>query len=132
MKKASLLVLGIALLLAAAPAGAQYVGTMAIGSYADHNVEATLRVSGQQATLTLHRVKFARMMPVRVDMQLSGLRVQGDSVLAARVVPMSKGKPYEKYLVTVLRGRCSAGHLTLRATMGGKPWSYDGRAGRSQ
>ena len=110
MKKASLLALGIALLLAAAPVSAQYVGKMSLGSYADRNVEATLRVSGQQATLTLHRVKFARMMPVRIDMQLQGLQVQGDSVMAARVVPSAKGKPYEKYLVEGLRGRFAAGY----------------------
>lgn len=113
-------------------AAQEYVGTMTYGDYRLENVRATLDVRDGQATLTLYRIKFSRMMPVRVDATLAGISVVGDSLTARRIVPTADGKPYPKYAVTGLRGSYTPQRASGSATMNGRPFSYSGRRVREK
>ena len=76
-------------------------------------------------------VKFAALMPVTIDMVISGvgytknanvIRFYGDSI-----VPTAGNKPYDKYIVTDLEGYISADSLCLSNNYGDTPSVYAGK-----
>lgn len=84
------------------------------------------------ATLDLYMydVKFATMMPVTIDMLISGvsyskqgqtIRFYGDSI-----VPTAGNKPYEKYIITDLEGYVTADSICLSNNYGETPSIYQG------
>lgn len=75
-------------------------------------------------------VKFATLMPVTIDMVISGvaytrttdgIRFSGDGI-----VPTAGNKPYDKYIVTDLVGRITADSLCLSNNYGDTPSIYAG------
>ena len=120
----------IASLLICLSAGAmEYVGTMRLsGGYTLDNVRVTLDEKGN---LTLYRVKFARMMPVRVDVLIPSVErkqennritISGDSI-----VPMVHNKPHQNRLITDLQGCSTQQSLVFRCMVGSKLLEYEGR-----
>ena len=84
------------------------------------------------ATLDLYMydVKFATLMPVTIDMLISGvsytkqgqtIRFYGDSI-----VPTAGNKPYEKYIITDLEGYVTADSICLSNNYGETPSTYQG------
>ncbi len=126
MKRAALLIL--MLFAGALMAQSRYVGTMTYGSYTLDKIEATMTVRDGKASISLYRVKFARMMPVRIDMDLKGVPAHSGTLGAKRVVPTSKGKPKEDYDIRDLSGTYSQGTLRISGTMNGKRFTYSGKA----
>ena len=58
-------------------AGAQtFVGTMNVDGYKREEVKVTLRKTDSgDYTLTMYRVKFARLMPVRIDFYIPQMKL---------------------------------------------------------
>ena len=78
----------------------------------------------------MYDVKFATMMPVTIDMLISGvsyikqgqtIRFYGDSI-----VPTAGNKPYEKYIITDLEGYVTADSICLSNNYGETPSIYRG------
>lgn len=78
----------------------------------------------------MFEVKFATLMPVTIDMVISGvpyvqngkqIRFYGDSI-----VPYAGNKPYEKYVVTDLVGSITADSLFISNNYGTTPSVYKG------
>ncbi len=100
------IILTLALLFLTLAATAQsYVGTMEIDGYTRNNVDIRLART-QQGTIVLYmyNVKFARLMPVKVDMEIPGLTLADGRLQGNGIVPTTKGKPYEKYRITRFNG----------------------------
>ena len=100
------IILTLALLFLTLAATAQsYVGTMEIDGYTRNNVDIRLART-QQGTIVLYmyNVKFARLMPVKVDMETPGLTLADGRLQGNGIVPTTKGKPYEKYRITRFNG----------------------------
>ena len=116
-------------LAAALAAGAQtYVGTMTIGDYTQRGVEVTLtQKQGGSASALMHRVKFARMMPVRLDVELKPLRLADGRLAADSLVPTAGNKSYEKFTVRRLAGTSDASALRFKCRMGKKELAFDGK-----
>ncbi len=126
----------------------RYVGTMTIGNYERSNVEAVVKTNGTVADVLLYDVKFARMMPVRIDVVIPMLamlkpqRPDGNAepqdaairrtyhihaiITGDNITPLSKDKPYPKYQIRQFHGRQDAGRFAFTATIGSKPVSYKG------
>ena len=88
-------------------------------------------VNDDALDIYMYEVKFAAMMPVTIDMVISGvgytktageIRFYGDSI-----VPTAGDKPYEKYIVTDLKGYISADSLCLSNKYGDTPCVYAGK-----
>ena len=116
-------------MLTASLASAQrYIGTLDIDGYTRKHVEVKLEKGTRgTATLSMRNVKFARMMPVKVDVDVPGValadgRLQGDGI-----VPTSKGKPYERHKVTRLVGKADGQQLDFRCRMGNKSVTFSGK-----
>lgn len=104
-----------------------YVGTMTTGSYTQKAVEVKLTRTPQgETTMDIRHVKFARMMPVHVDVNIPSLRHEGRSLKGDDIVPTTKGKRQEKRRVRQLDGTADADRLAFSCTMGGKPVSFKG------
>jgi len=80
--------------------------------------------------LYMYDVKFATMMPVTIDMLISGvtytkigseIHFYGDSI-----VPTAGNKPYEKYIITELEGYVTNDSLCLSNNYGDTPATYEG------
>lgn len=100
------IILTLTLLFLTLAATAQsYVGTMEIDGYTRNNVDIRLART-QQGTIVLYmyNVKFARLMPVKVDMETPGLTLANGRLQGNGIVPTTKGKPYEKYRITRFNG----------------------------
>jgi hypothetical protein len=100
------IILTLTLLFLTLAATAQsYVGTMEIDGYTRNNVDIRLART-QQGTIVLYmyNVKFARLMPVKVDMETPGLTLADGRLQGNGIVPTTKGKPYEKYRITRFNG----------------------------
>jgi hypothetical protein len=100
------IILTLTLLFLTLAATAQsYVGTMEINGYTRNNVDIRLART-QQGTIVLYmyNVKFARLMPVKVDMETPGLTLADGRLQGNGIVPTTKGKPYEKYRITRFNG----------------------------
>ena len=87
-------------------------------------------VSDNLLDIYMFDVKFATLMPVTIDMVISGvaytrtadgIRFSGDGI-----VPTAGNKPYDKYIVTDLVGRITADSLCLSNNYGDTPAIYSG------
>ena len=118
------LLLSLALLLSMAAGATRYKGTLRMASgFTLTDVTVSLDANGD---LTLYRVKFARMMPVRVDVLIPQVTLRGDSLYADGIVPTMKGKPKQDKIVTQLTGTADARTITFRCFLGGKEMFYSG------
>lgn len=88
-------------------------------------------VDDELLDIYMFEVKFATMMPVTIDMVISNvsytktgsmIEFHGDSI-----VPTAGDKPYEKYIVTDLKGYISADSLCLTNNYGETPSVYAGK-----
>ena len=104
-----------------------YVGTMTTGSYTQKNVEVRLAQSPLgEVAMDIKHVKFARLMPVHVDVNIPSLKLEGKSLKGNNIVPTTKGKRQEKRRVKQLSGTADAERLAFTCTMGDKPVSFKG------
>lgn len=110
-------------------AGAQtYVGTMTVDGYRRENVRVTLKKTEKEGiVLTMYRVKFARLMPVKIDFDIPRMKLEGGRLTADGVVPVSDGKRYEKYTIRNLDGTADSKQLSFTGKMGDKPFSFTGK-----
>lgn len=115
----------------AAPAQT-YVGSMTTDSYTRRDVTARLQRQGDRATILIFNTKFARMMPVKVDVEIPEVVVDSTALRCRQVVPTSNGKPYPKYTVRNLRGTADGRSLRFSCTMGGKQVTYSGTLDRKK
>lgn len=88
-------------------------------------------VDEEQLDIYMFDVKFSSMMPVTIDMVISGvgylktadeIQFYGDSI-----IPTAGNKPYEKYIVTNLQGFISSDSLCLSNNYGDTPSAYAGK-----
>ena len=112
-------------------AGAQtYIGTMTVDGYTRENVKVTLKKTEKEGlVLTMYKVKFARMMPVKIDFDIPQLKLEGSRLTADGVVPVSKGKRYERYTIHRLSGTVDSKEISFNCLMGDKPFSFKGKRG---
>ncbi len=110
-------------------AGAQtYVGTMTVDGYTREDVKVTLKKTEKEGiVLTMYRVKFARLMPVKIDFDIPQIKLEGDHLTADGVAPISKGKRYEKYTIHRLDGKADRKEIGFTCLMGDKPFSFKGK-----
>lgn len=115
------------LLLGLAAAAQSYIGTMEIDGYTRKNVDVRLART-QQGTIVLYmyNVKFARLMPVKVDMEIPGLTLDDGRLQGNGIVPTSKGKPYEKYRITRFNGTADTEKITFSCFLGDKQMKFSG------
>ncbi len=110
-----------------------FVGNMSIASFGQKNIQCTLTLDGQgRATLVMQRVKFAKMMPVRVDMVVSGLSASRDAagnlvLSGTNIIPTAGNKSYPKKIITNFRGTLRGGNLNTTFTMSQKKVTYAGK-----
>ena len=109
---------------------AEYVGTMRLASgYTLDNVRATIDNYGN---LTLYQVKFARLMPVRIDVVFPKVKLHAESnqvVLSGdSIVPKVNDKPHPDRLVTEMQGRTTPHYLFFKCMMGTKQMQYEGKS----
>lgn len=126
MKKTLLLLLLLSFGLVVA--AQTYVGTMNVDGYKREEVKVTLRkTDAGDYVLTMYRVKFARLMPVKIDFDIPQMKLDNGRLTADDVVPVSKGKRYEKYTIHNLTGAASSNALVFTCKMGDKPFSFTGK-----
>ena len=110
-----------------------FVGNMSIATFQQKNITCTLKVDAQgRGTLVMQRVKFAKMMPVRVDMSIAGLTVKKDrdgnlTLTGTDIVPTAGEKSYPKKTVTNFHGTLRGGTLTANFTMSEKKVTFTGK-----
>lgn len=122
------IILTLTLLFLTLAATAQsYIGTMEIDGYTRKNVDIRLART-QQGTIVLYmyNVKFARLMPVKVDMEIPGLTLADGRLQGNGIVPTSKGKPYDKYRVTRFNGTADTEKITFSCFLGDKQMKFSG------
>lgn len=110
-------------------AGAQtYFGTMEVDGYTRKDVKVILKKTEKEGiVLTMYRVKFAWMMPVKIDFDIPQMKLENGHLSADNVVPVSKGKRYEKYTVRNLNGTADSKQISFTCRMGDKPFSFKGK-----
>lgn len=88
-------------------------------------------VNDEQMDIYMFDVKFATLMPVTIDMLISGvgytrtaneIHFYGDNI-----IPTAGNKPYEKYIVTNLQGYISSDSICLSNNYGDTPSVYAGK-----
>lgn len=117
------------LLLLGLCAGAQtYVGTMTVGGYTRKEVKVTLEKTEKEGiVLTMYDVKFARLMPVKIDFSIPHMSLKNGRLTANGVVPVSGGKHYVKHTIHNLEGSADSQQLSFTCRMGDKPFSFKGQ-----
>ena len=109
---------------------ADYIGTMRMESgFELRNVRVELDPSGR---LTLFDVKFARLMPVRVDVVIPHVqqRKQGAQTLLSGdgIVPMVNRKSHPDRIVKKLHGHADKQSLSFSCLLGGKALRFEGKS----
>lgn len=86
--------------------------------------------SGNTAIVTLQRVKFSRMMPVRLTIQVPHVKVSpnagGWQLSGSDIIPFKGGSPYPQRMVKRLQGTIKGNKLNLQLTIGTAPIHYEG------
>lgn len=109
-----------------------FVGSMTIASFGQKNVKCTLTVDSHgHATLVMQRVKFAKLMPVRVDMAVSGLTAKQDAdgnlrLTGTGIIPTAGGRTYPKKTITDFHGTVRGSTLSASFSMSQKTVTYTG------
>ena len=122
-----------ALMLGMAMQAQTFVGNMSIATFQQKNITCTLKVDAQgRGTLVIQRVKFAKMMPVRVDMSIADLTVKKDrdgnlTLTGTDIVPTAGEKSYPKKTITNFHGTLRGGTLTANFTMSEKKVTFTGK-----
>lgn len=128
MKKAITLLL--ALIVGLVLQAQTFLGSMTIASFGQKNVKCTLTVDSHgHATLVMQRVKFAKLMPVRVDMAVSGLTAKQDAdgnLRLTGIIPTAGGRTYPKKTITDFHGTVRGSTLSATFTMSQKTVTYTG------
>lgn len=87
-------------------------------------------VNDKQLDIYMFDVKFATLMPVTIDMVISGvdyIKTEDEILFSGDgIVPTAGNKPYDKYIVTELAGRISADSLCMTNLYGETPAVYAG------
>lgn len=108
-----------------------YVGELTTNSYTYKNAKMELTEQGTTVTLLMKHVKFAKLMPVKVDVEVKGLtgnKQQGTlSIKGHNIVPLSNGKPHQKHTIYNFVGKMSPTMLTFDCLMGEKKVTFRGR-----
>ena len=103
----------------------EYVGTMSLASgYTLDDVRVSL---DEQGNMTLYRVKFARMMPIRVDVLIPHVKRDSERISGEDIIPSVNGKQHPDRIVTHLQGTADKQILDFRCLMGGKEMHYKGK-----
>jgi len=107
----------------------EYVGTLRMASgYTLSDVRVSL---DEQGNLTLYRVKFSRMMPVRVDVVLPNVTLREDStttvILGDNIIPTMNGKPKPERIATQLQGNVDGSSVVFHCLLGGKGMQFQGK-----
>ena len=119
------------------PTETVYSGTMTVVADGKDNVSENVKVnvSFQEdgtATIIFNKVKFVPQMPVSLDVTVPGVKCEireNEIILSGNdIVPFAMGMPYEKYKVTSLSGKITAGKLTVSLNFGEFATSYVGDA----
>lgn len=126
MKKYILL---IGLLLCMKATATEYTGTMRMaGGYTMEQVRVSL---DERGNLTLYQVKFARLMPVRLDIVFPGVECNQESNLMIikgdSIIPTIHNEPRPDRIVKKLQGNAGGQTLFFRCLIGGKEMTYEGR-----
>lgn len=119
------------------PAETVYSGTMTVVAGGKDNVSENVNVNVNlqddgTATIIFNKVKFVPQMPVSLDVTVPGVTCEireNEIILSGNdIVPLAMGMPYEKYKVTSLSGKITAGKLTVSLNFGEFATSYAGDA----
>lgn len=109
------------------------IGTLHIPSsgFTKENLRTkVVLVDREKLDIYMFDVKFATLMPVTIDMVISGVPyVQNGSFISFygdSIVPYAGNKPYEKYVVTELEGSITADSMFISNNYGDTPSIYKG------
>ena len=120
----------IGLLFGISVCAAEYDGTMRMGS--GYTLEKVRVKWDEHGSITLYHVKFARLMPVRVDVvipQVQALIDSGQTVLSGdNIVPTVNEKAYPDRIITNLHGQADMQTISFRCLFGGKEMRFDGKS----
>jgi len=107
----------------------EYVGTLHVGeSLTLENVRVeVLENNSNQVTLRLHRVKFSRWMPVRLDIDIPNVQEKNGVLSLQHTIPLMDGKPYEKKHAKNLHGRVSTSALSFSLILGQSEVKFEGK-----
>ena len=120
-----LAVLFLGLLLSMVVCAAEYIGTMQMASgYTLEDVRVSIDEKG---CLTMYRVKFARLMPLRVDVVISPVKQENGKLSGDNIIPTVNNKPYPDKVVTKLKGTVSSNSISFSCLFGGKGMQYKGQ-----
>lgn len=120
-----LAVLFLGLLLSMVVCAAEYIGTMQMASgYTLEDVRVSIDEKG---CLTMYRVKFARLMPLRVDVVISPVKQENGKLSGDNIIPTVNNKPYPDKVVTKLNGAVSSNSISFSCLFGGKGMQYKGQ-----
>lgn len=100
--------------------------------FTKENVRTKLVLTNDETLdIYMYEVKFATMMPVTIDMVISGVAYtrQGEQIsfYGDSIVPTAGNKPYDKYIVTDLIGSLTADSLLVSNKYGDTPCTYAGK-----
>ena len=122
MKNLSLIT---ALFLCLTVSAAEYVGSMRMASgYTLEDVRVSI---DEQGNLTLYRVKFARMMPVRLDVTIPQLSCDNEHITGDSIIPLISDKPKPDRIITNLHGTADKQSLDCTCLIGGNEMHYTGK-----
>ncbi len=104
---------------------AEYVGTMQMASgYTLNNVRVSIDEKGN---LTMYRVKFALLMPLRVDVVIPQVKQDVEKLSGDNIIPTVSSKPYPDKIVTKLNGTVNSSSISFSCLFGGKGMEYKGQ-----
>lgn len=130
MKQLALFLIALTMFVAA---GAQtYIGELTTNGYTYKNAKMELSEKGATVTLMMRHVKFAKLMPIKVDVEVKGLtanrRQRVVSLNGNNIIPLSNGKPHANRTIHDFKGIADATTLTFECKMGDKHVSFSGQA----
>jgi hypothetical protein len=118
-------VLFLGLLLSMVVCATEYIGTMQMASgYTLDDVRVSIDEKG---CLTMYRVKFALLMPLRVDVMIPQVKQDGEKLSGDNIIPTVSNKPYPDKIVTKLNGTISSNSISFSCLFGGKGMEYKGQ-----
>lgn len=113
-----------AVMMAAGAMATEYVGSLQMASgYTLEDVRVSM---DEQGNMTLYRVKFARMMPVRVNVVIPQINCNGEHITGDSIIPLVSDKPKPERIITNMQGTADKQSIDFTCLIGGKEMHYKG------
>lgn len=108
-----------------------FIGTLVIDNFTQKNITATMTVKNGVATCVIHDMKISKMVPMRFDSTIPGLKAvtanETTTVTGNNITPKVGNTGFDAFVITRFKGEVKGDNVSASCLMGDKKVTFTGK-----